>query len=267
MERGVYAQGWFARGYNYHPSLPPRRLKMAEDFEQYRATIMTWPSLGGGPISLAYLEDEAYAPVPARMRQYGYLKDSEFLEEVRKRGVKAFSVIFSTQGWEFPVELNDDESEILAMNELRGVGTSGWLGLREFTQNRYPKLWAPFEKYFPDGLRNSRGQVVTDLFEECASRDIHGNALHADWLEVPGMPQQCHYMNIQNPVWREYLKAIVRIHIDAGRRWHPVRRTRQPTDFAAIRRRFQLRHDAGLHRVPASRAGRLPPGRCRRRVR
>ena len=32
MERGVYAQGWFARGYNYHPSLPPRRLKMAEDF-------------------------------------------------------------------------------------------------------------------------------------------------------------------------------------------------------------------------------------------
>ena len=43
MERGVYAQGWFARGYNYHPSLPPRRLKMAEDFAAYRATIMTWP--------------------------------------------------------------------------------------------------------------------------------------------------------------------------------------------------------------------------------
>ncbi|WP_210507655.1 hypothetical protein [Naasia sp. SYSU D00057] len=216
MERGVYAQGWFARGYNYHPSLPPRRLKMAEDFAEYRATLMTWPSLGGGPISLAYLEDEAYAPIPARLRQYGFVKDSEFLDEVRRRGVKAFSVIFSTQGWEFPVELDDDESEILAMNELRGVGKRGWLGLREFTQNRYPKLWAPFEKYFPDGLTNSRGERVTDLFEECCSRDIHGNPHHARWLEVPAREHVCHYMDINNPVWREYLKAIARIHIDAG---------------------------------------------------
>ena len=216
IERGVYAQGWFARGYNYHPSLPPRRLKMAEDFAAYRATIMTWPSLGGGPISLAYLEDEAYAPLPARYRQYGYLKDAEFLEEVRKRGVKAFSVIFSTQGWEFPVELSEDESEILAMNELRGVGKRGWLGLREFTQNRYPKLWAPFEHYFPEGLTNSRGEPVTDLFEECCSRDIHGDPHHADWLEVPAREHVCHFMDINNPVWREYLKAIVRIHVDAG---------------------------------------------------
>ncbi|BDZ51452.1 hypothetical protein GCM10025867_36930 [Frondihabitans sucicola] len=216
MERGVYAQGWFSRGHNYHPSLPPRRLKMVEDFAEYRATLITWPSLGGGPISLAYLEDEASAPIPARYRQYGFLKDSEFLDECRKRGVKAFSVIFSTQGWEFPVELNDAEDEILAMNELRGVGKPGWLGLREFTQNRYPKLWAPFEKYFPEGLTNSRGERVTDLWEECASRDIHGNAQHATWLEVPELEQQCHYMDIGNPVWREYLKAIVRIHVDAG---------------------------------------------------
>ena len=216
MERGVYAQGWYAREHNYHPSLPPRRLKMVEDFAEYRATLITWPSLGGGPISLAYLEDEANAPIPARYRQYGFLKDSEFLEECRRRGVKAFSVIFSTQGWEFPAEFSEDEDEILALNELRGVGRRGWLGLREFTQNRYPKLWRPFERYFPDGLRNSRGQAVTDLFEECAGRDIHGEALHADWLEVPGLDQQCHYMDINNPVWREYLKAIVRLHVDAG---------------------------------------------------
>ena len=52
---------------------------------------MTWPSLGGGPISLAYLEDEAYAPLPARYRQYGFLKDSEFLDEVpqaRRQGLQ-----------------------------------------------------------------------------------------------------------------------------------------------------------------------------------
>jgi hypothetical protein len=216
VERGVYAQGWFERGWNYHPSLPPRRLKMVEDFAAYRATMITWPSLGGGPISLSYLEEEAHAPVPARYRQYGFLKDSEFLDECRARGVKAFSVVFSTQGWEFPVELDEEEKEILAMNELRGVGTRGWLGLREFTQNRYPKLWAPFERYFPDGLWNSRGERVTDLFEDCAGRDIDGNALHADWLEVPAREHVCHYMDINNPVWREYLKAIVRIHVDAG---------------------------------------------------
>ena len=102
------------------------------------------------------------------------------------------------------------------MNELRGVGTRGWLGLREFTQNRYPKLWAPFERYFPDGLTNSRGERVTDLFEECCSRDIHGDPHHADWLEVPAREHECRYMNLENPVWRAYLKAIVRIHIDAG---------------------------------------------------
>ena len=33
---------------------------MVEDFAEYRATMITWPSLGGGPISLAYLEDEAF---------------------------------------------------------------------------------------------------------------------------------------------------------------------------------------------------------------
>jgi hypothetical protein len=216
MERGIYAQGWYHRGRCYHPSLPPRSLKMTEDFADYRGTMITWPSLGGGAISLSYLEHEAWDPLPPRMRQYGFLNDSEFLTETRARGVKAFSVIFSTQGWEFPAEFSEDESEVLAMNELRGAGKRGWLGLREFTQNRYPKIWDPFEKYFPDGLLNSRGERVTDLFEECVSRDIHGGPIHADWLEVPDREHVCHFMNIGNPVWREYLKAIVRIHVDAG---------------------------------------------------
>jgi len=66
--------------------------------------------------------------------------------------VKAFSFIFSTQGWESPVELNDDEDEILAMNELRDVGKRDWLGPHEVTQNRYPKISEPFEKHFPDGI-------------------------------------------------------------------------------------------------------------------
>ena len=124
--------------------------------------------------------------------------------------------MFEVQGWEFPVELNEAEDTILAMNETRGAGKRGWLGLREFTQDRYPRLWKSFRHYFPDGLVNSAGEPVTDLLEECVSRDIHGNALHSDWVEVPDNPQYCYLMDRNNPVWREYLKAIIRIQIDAG---------------------------------------------------
>jgi hypothetical protein len=216
MERGVYAQGWYARQHNYHPSRPARRLKMLDDFADYRATMLTWPALGGGGISLPYLEDEADGEVPARFRFYGYLTDREFNAACTKRGIKAFSVIFCMQGWEFPAELSEDEDEILALNELRGVGKATWLGLREFTQNTYPKIWTSFESYFPQGLRNSDGEAVTDLWEECCSRDVHGKALRADWLECPDREHICHFMDTNNPVWREYLKAVIRIHIDVG---------------------------------------------------
>jgi hypothetical protein len=216
VERPVYAQCWFPRSHCYHPSLPPRRLKMVEDFAAYRATMLTWPMLGGGGISLPYLEAEAHEPVTPRYRQYGFLNDAEFITECRARGVAPFSVIFCLQGWEFPAELSEGEDEVLAMNELRGAGKRTWLGLREFTQNTYPKIWKPFEHYFPDGLTNSAGQPVTDLWEECTSRDLAGNPIHADWLECPDREHACYLMDSNNPVWREYLKAIIRIQIDAG---------------------------------------------------
>ena len=144
------------------------------------------------------------------------MNDAEFIERCQERGIKVFGCVFEVQGWEFPVELNEDESEVLSMNELRGVGKRGFLGLREFTQNTYPKLWKPFEHYFPDGLVNSDGEMVTDLLEECTSRDIYGEACHSTWVEVPGNEHYAYLMDRNNPVWREYLKAIIRIQIDAG---------------------------------------------------
>jgi hypothetical protein len=96
------------------------------------------------------------------------------------------------------------------------VGRPGFLGLREFTQNTYPKLWKPLEHYFPGGLVNSDGEKVTDLLEECTSRDIYGAACHSTWVEVPGNSHYAYLMDRNNPVWREYLKAIIRIQIDAG---------------------------------------------------
>ncbi|MBD0329574.1 MAG: hypothetical protein ICV64_05670 [Thermoleophilia bacterium] len=216
MERGVYFDAWFPRQHCYHPSLPPRRLKMVDDLVHYRATMLVWSALGGGSLSLPYLEQEAWGDIDPRFRFYGFVNDSEFVAACRERGIKVFGIVFEVQGWEFPVELSEDESRVLSLNELRGEGKRAWLGLREFSQNRFPKLWRPFEDYFPGGLTNSDGERVTDLLEECCSRDIHGEPCHARWVECPDREHYCYTMDRNNPVWREYLKAVIRIQVDAG---------------------------------------------------
>lgn len=216
MERGVYFDAWFSGQHCYHPSLPGRRLRMIDHLVDYKATTLVWAAMGGGSIALPYLEQEAFEPVDTRFRFYGFVNDSEFIKECQKKGIKVFGIVFEVQGWEMPAELNEDESQILSFNELRDVGKKVWMGLREFTQNRYPNLWPPFEKYFPNGLIDSDGNKVTDLIENCVSRDIHGEPCHARWVECPDREHQCYLMDRNNPVWREYLKAIIRIQIDAG---------------------------------------------------
>ncbi len=216
MHRGVYFDAWFPRQHCYHPSLPPRRLRMVDDLVDFRATVLVWASMGGGSLSLPYLEQEAFGPVDARSRFYGFVNDSEFIAACHERGIKVLGIVFEAQGWEFPVELSEDEDEVLAINELRGVGKRDWMGLREFSSNRYPKLWKPVEHYFPEGLVNSDGEPVTDLIDECVVRDIHGEPCHAHWVECPDREHQCYYMDRNNPVWREYLKAVIRIQLDAG---------------------------------------------------
>jgi hypothetical protein len=216
MHRGVYFDAWFPRQHCYHPSLPPRRLRMVDDLVDYRATVLVWAAMGGGSLALPYLEQEAFGPVSARDRFYGFVNDSEFVAACHARGIKVFGIVFEAQGWEFPVELTDEEDAVLALNELRGVGRRDWMGLREFSTNRYPKLWRPIEHYFPLGLVNSAGEPVTDLIEECVARDIHQQPCHAHWVECPDREHQCFYMDRNNPVWREYLKAIIRIQVDAG---------------------------------------------------
>jgi hypothetical protein len=216
MERGVYFDAWFPRQHCYHPSLPPRRLRMIDDLVDYRSTVLVWSALGGGSISLPWLEQEAWGEIDPRFRFYGFVNDAEFIAACQRQGIKVFGIVFEVQGWEFPVELNDAEDRVLAVNELRGEGKRDWIGLREFSQDRYPGLWPPFERYFPGGLVNSAGEPVTDLLEECCSRDIHGEPCHAHWVECPDCEHFCYTMDRNNPVWREYLKAVIRIQIDAG---------------------------------------------------
>jgi hypothetical protein len=128
MERGVYFDAWFPGQHCYHPSLPPRRLRMVEHLVDYHATVLVWAALGGGSISLPYLEQEAFGEIDPRFRFYGFLNDAEFIAECRNHGIKVFGIVFEVQGWEFPVELNEAEDRILALNETRGAGKRDWLG-------------------------------------------------------------------------------------------------------------------------------------------
>jgi len=215
MERGIYFDGWFPNDHCYHPSMPPRRAAMLDDVADMRGTILVWAGLGGGTISLPYLEEEAYGAIPARYRQHGFMTDAEFIAAAKQRGIDLFAIVFEAQAWEFPAVI-DENGDVSAQNQLTDGQTGGTVGLREFSSDTGPRSWKPFSTYFPGGLHNSNGELVADLWEEVASRDLEGNALHATWVEVPENAQQCHLADRNNPVWREYLKAIVRIQIDAG---------------------------------------------------
>jgi hypothetical protein len=215
IERGAYFDAWYPGQHNYHPSLPPRRLKMIDHLEDYRATMLVWSALGGGNLALPYLEEEAFGEIPARFRVYGFVNDSEFIRACGERGIRVFGVVFE-HAWEYPVELDDAETTVLALNETRGAGKRGWLGVREFWQDRYPSLWPPRDKYFSEPVLDADGREVDDILEECAQRDIHGRPCHALWIECPDREHWNIMMDRNNPVWREYLKAIVRLQIDAG---------------------------------------------------
>ncbi len=217
MERGVYFDGWYKNNHCYHPSLPIRSMQMLEDLERYKGTLLVWSALGGGSISLPYLEHEAFGKVDPRLRFYGYMNDSEFIAECNKRGIKVFGIVFEVQGWEFPAVFSPDSKEFKALNVVKDREAHEWYGLREFTQDKHYEVFGKkFEDYFPDGLYNSDGEAVTNLWEECCARDFNGIPCHAEWVEVKNHEHIAYSMCRNNPVWREYLKKIIEIQINAG---------------------------------------------------
>jgi hypothetical protein len=219
MERAVYCYGWLPGRPNCHPVHTMKHIGMVEELEKNRATMLSWSMMGSGAISLPFLERQIYGEIPPQLRFHGYLNDKEFNEECLKRGILPYAVVYQAQGWEFPVVLNEDETEILEMNIIRSDESSQTYGLTEFTQDKYHTLFNKvFADYFPDGIYNSDGELVTDLYEECTTRNLYGEPTHSHWLEVTGLPQTCYGMCRNNPVWRTYLKKIVEIQIEAGAR-------------------------------------------------
>lgn len=217
MERGIYFDGWYRDNHCYHPSLPFRSMQMVEDLEKYKATILVWSALGGGSISLPYLENEAFGDIDPRLRFYGYMNDSEFIRECNKRGIKVMGIVFEVQGWEFPVEVSEDGRSMLQFNVLREGEPVEYYGLNEFSSGKFDGLFGTSLKdYYPRGIINSDGERVTQLQEEVAARTLWGEPVHAQWVEVVGHSKTCYQTCRNNPVWRDYLKQIIKLQIDAG---------------------------------------------------
>ncbi len=217
MERGIYFDGWYRDNHCYHPSLPFRSMQMVEDLEKYKATILVWSAMGGGSISLPYLENEAFGELDPRLRFYGYMNDSEFIRECNKRGIKVMGIVFEVQGWEFPIVVSEDGKSMRQFNVIREGEAEDYYGLNEFSAGKFDGLFrTSLKDYYPDGIINSDGEKVTALQEEVAARTFRGEPVHAQWVEVKGHSKTCYQTCRNNPVWRDYLKQIIKLQIDAG---------------------------------------------------
>ena len=200
MERGIYFDGWHKHDHCFHPSLPLRNVQMREDLKRYHGTVLVWAGMGGGSISLPYLEEEAFGEVSPRMRFYGGMNDSEFAKECGRLGIRLFGIVFEVQGWEFPAVF-DENGHIIRLNEHAEESDHDWYGLREFSQDKYPDAFrTSLKDYYPDGIINSAGVQVPDLWEECSTRDLYGRPIHAEWVEVKNHAQQAYQMCRNNPV-------------------------------------------------------------------
>ena len=165
MERGVYFDAWFPRQHCYHPSLPPRRLRMVDDLVDYRATVAR---LGGARrrVDLAALPRAGGVRRRStpRSRFYGFVNDSEFIAECHKHGIKVFGIVFEAQGWEFPVELDDDEddgagAQRAARRRARAAGSGCASSPRTATRS----CGSRSSTTSPTACVNSDGEPVTDL--------------------------------------------------------------------------------------------------------
>ena len=203
MERGVYFDGWLRREHCYHPSLPQRHLSILDDLAQYHATVLTWAGMGGGSISLPFLHHEAFGPIDPRMQIYGYMNDSEFIAECNRHGIRLFGIVFEAQGWEYPAVM-DKDGYITRMNKRAEEDPAhAWYGLREFSADMWPNAFpTSLKDYYPDGIRNEEGQLVENLWEECAVRDMHGSP-----MLIPAIVTAAIFVFLQ--VWNELLLATV----------------------------------------------------------
>ena len=217
MLKGIYFMGWQRDMWNYHPSLPMKNMQMVEDIVDMHGNMLIWSCLGSGAIGLPYMDKEANENIPPRMRLYGYMNDREFCEECKKRGIKVFSVLWKAQLWEFGAEFNEDETELLSLNILRNASTNHkYVGMSELSMNKYPHIFDPIEKYFPDGLLNYKGEKVSDFLQEFKAVSLEGRNILSAWLMAPKHDHKCYTPCCCKDSYLAYMKRDVKMMIDAG---------------------------------------------------
>jgi hypothetical protein len=126
-------------------------------------------------------------------------------------------IVFEVQGWEFPVVISEDGKHMKQFNVMRDDTPHDYYGLNEFASGKHDGLFkTSLKDYYSEGIINSDGEPVTNLWEEVTAWTYKGEPVHAQWVEVVNHSKTCHQTCRNNPVWRDYLKKIIKIQIDAG---------------------------------------------------
>ena len=193
--------------------------RIVDDMVALHSEALLWSGAGSGVISLADLELE----LKGQRAWDGQGRcDIEFIKACHDRGIRVFGVVFTAQGYEVSVELNQDESELLGFGRQSGRGKPGSWGLAEFYQDRYPKLYKSFRKYLPPErlalVEKALGKG--NFLEQTVCRDLQGGKSLCHWLMSTGLARDFEYTDYfmckNSPLWREHLKTMVEMQIDAG---------------------------------------------------
>ncbi len=192
---------------------------VVDDLVALHSEALLWSGAGSGVISLADLESELKGK---RAWDREGTCDREFLRACHERGIKVFAVVFTAQGYEVAVELNQDESEIISFGKISGKGKPGIWGLNEFYQDRYPKIYKSCQLYLSPERRAKMEHALAshNFLDQAACQDLHGDKSLCYWVTSSGLERDLKYTNYfmckNSPVWMEHLKAIVEMQIDAG---------------------------------------------------
>jgi len=71
MIRGMHYMCWYRNDWNYHPSMPMKRLQQVQDIVDMNGNMLLWSCLGSAAIGIQYLDKEANEPNSATMSRDG----------------------------------------------------------------------------------------------------------------------------------------------------------------------------------------------------
>jgi predicted RNA-binding protein associated with RNAse of E/G family len=181
--------------------------KIVEEIKKLSIDALTWSCLGSGVISLYDLECEINGK---RIWDIEGISDKEFIEECKSSGIKVFGVIFTGQGYEIGIKTDEKEEKIIEFG--RCDKNKKFWGLEEFYKNRYPKLFKGYKHYFKEDKK------ITSFLKETACRTINNELSRCYWTqELEKYYDIKTYLMCKNsPHWKNYLKKIIEMQIDAG---------------------------------------------------